>query len=72
MIIITCPECGAETKLSLVDADYEGARKCWKCRGLFKITIRDDKVVGFKSLSEEEFEQEQDIYKLKNKFRKSD
>ena len=71
MMTITCPECKVDGSISLLEANYDGPYKCWKCRGLFKIVIRDNKVNSCKTLSEEEFEQEQEIYKLKDKFRKS-
>ena len=72
MMTITCPECKVDGSISLLEANYDGPYKCWKCRSLFKIVIRDNKVSSCKILSEEEFEQEQEIYKLRNKFRKSD
>ena len=72
MMTISCPSCQVDGSISLLEANYDGPYKCWKCRGLFKITIRDNKVASCRKLSEEEFEQEQEIYKLKNKFRKSD
>ena len=67
MIVITCPKCQAETKLSLVDADYEGPRKCWKCRELFTIKIKNNELVSCEPLSQEEFEKQQEIEALKKK-----
>ena len=67
MIVITCPKCEAETKLSLLDADYEGPRKCWKCRELFTIKIKNNKLVSCVPLSQEEFEKQQEIEALKKK-----
>jgi hypothetical protein len=67
MIVITCPECGAETKLSLVDDYYEGPRKCWKCRGLFQIKIENNELKSCEPLSQEDFEKQQEIEALKKK-----
>ena len=67
MIVITCPKCQAETKLSLVDADYEGPRKCWKCRELFTIKIKNNELVSCEPLSQEGFEKQQEIEALKKK-----
>ena len=67
MIVITCPKCQAETKLSLIDADYEGPRKCWKCRELFTIKIKNNKLISCEPLSQEEFEKQQEIEALKKK-----
>ena len=70
MVVITCPKCEAETKLSLLDADYEGPRKCWKCRELFTIVIKNNKLISCVPLSQEEFEKQQEIEALKNKLQK--
>ena len=69
MIIIKCPECGAEAKLSLVNSSYEGPRRCWKCRALFSIKIENNEVISCEPLSQEEFDRQQEIQALKNKMR---
>jgi hypothetical protein len=70
MMSMICPKCNAESKLSFVDDSYEGPRRCWKCQELFKITIRNNRLVSCEPLSQEEFERLQEINALKNKFRK--
>ncbi len=70
MITLKCPKCGAETKLSLVDADYEGPRRCWKCHEFFSIKIENNVLISCEPLSQEEFEKQQEIEALKAKFRK--
>jgi hypothetical protein len=70
MISMICPNCNAESKLSFVEDSYEGPRRCWKCRELFKITIRNNELVSCEPLSQEEFERLQEINALKNKFRR--
>jgi hypothetical protein len=70
MMSMICPSCGAESKLSFVGDSYEGPRRCWKCRELFMIKIRNDELISCEPLSEEEFEKQQEINALKNKFRK--
>jgi hypothetical protein len=70
MIIIKCPKCDAETKLSLVDSSYEGPRRCWKCHELFTIKIENNELKSCEPLSQEEFEKQQEIEALKAKFKK--
>jgi hypothetical protein len=70
MMSMICPKCNAESKLSFVYDSYEGPRRCWKCHELFKITIRNNRLVSCEPLSQEEFERLQEINALKNKFRK--
>ncbi len=69
---IDCPKCGTEGSFSLADPRYEGPYRCWKCRELYTILIEDGELKSFKSLSQEEFESQQEIETLKRKFRKSD
>ncbi|MGD0795273.1 MAG: hypothetical protein ABR958_06790 [Dehalococcoidales bacterium] len=58
MVKIVCPKCGAEGKLSLVETSYVGPRRCWKCRGLFTITIENNRVTSSEPLNEEEFQKQ--------------
>jgi len=56
---VKCPSCETEGSLSLLEADYEGPYRCWKCRGLFNLKIEDNEVKSFAPLSEEELEKQQ-------------
>ena len=70
-IIIKCPDCNSEGSLSLVDPNYRGPYKCWKCKALFTIEIEDNELKSCNPLSQEDFEQQQEINDLKNKFKQS-
>jgi hypothetical protein len=69
MIVMKCPRCEAESKLSFVGDSYEGPRRCWKCRELFTIKIEDNRMVSCEPLSEEEFEKQKEIEALKARLR---
>ena len=56
MIVIKCPKCGADSKLSLLKSSYEGPHKCWKCRELFTMKIEHNEVRSLEPLSQEEFD----------------
>ncbi len=64
-----CPACGAESKLSFVNDSYEGPRRCWKCRGIFKLKILNNTLIYCDPITEDEFKQMQDANDLRNKFR---
>jgi hypothetical protein len=70
MISIICPKCNAESKLSFVGNSYDGPRRCWKCHELFMVRIKNDTLISCEPLSQEDFEKQQEINALKNKFRK--
>ena len=71
VIKIKCPSCNTEGSLSLIDSSYEGPYKCWKCKALFTIEIKDNELQNCNPLSQEEFDQQQEINALKNKFKQS-
>ena len=70
MMKITCPKCNTEGSMSLLEQNYQGAYKCWKCRELFTITIENNEVKSFEPLTEEEFQKQLEIDALKNKFKR--
>ena len=67
---IKCPSCNIEGSLSLLESNYEGPYRCWKCRRLFTLKIEEDKVKSCEPLSEEEFNRLQEIEALKAKFKR--
>ena len=70
MVKIKCPKCETEGSLSLVEADYQGPYRCWKCRELFTIKLENNELKSCEPLSEEEFEKQQEIEALKKKMRR--
>jgi len=81
MITIKCPSCGTAGSQSLLEPDYQGPYRCWKCRQLFFIRIEDNQVKSFEPITEErlkelqeehrqEEEQRRQIEELKDRFRR--
>ena len=64
---IKCPSCETEGTMSLVEKDYEGPYRCWKCRALFSIRLEDNKLTACEPLSEEELEKIQEIEAIRKK-----
>ena len=69
MFKITCPECKTDGSFSLVEPDYQGPYRCWKCRELFTIKIENNALKSCQPLSQEEYDQQQEIEALKAKFK---
>ena len=67
---IKCPECAVEGTMSLVESSYEGPYKCWKCRALFTVKLKDGELKSWEPLSEEEFQRQQEIKAMKDKFKR--
>ena len=70
MVKIKCPKCETEGSLSLVEADYQGPYRCWKCRELFTLTLKNNELTSCEPLSEEEFEKLQEIEAMRKKMRR--
>lgn len=70
MIKITCPQCGVDGSISLLEPSYQGPYKCWKCRSLFELRLENSKLKSCEPISEEEFERLREIHTLKTKFKK--
>ena len=70
LVKIKCPKCKVEGSLSLVESSYQGPYRCWKCRELFTITLEKNELKSCEPLSQEEFEKQQEIEALKDKFKR--
>ncbi len=70
LIKIKCSKCGTEGSLSLVESNYQGPYRCWKCRELFSIKLENNELKSCQPLSQEEFEKQQEIEALKAKFKR--
>lgn len=70
LIKIKCPKCETEGTLSLVESNYQGPYRCWKCRELFTIKLENNKLKSCEPLSQEEFEKQQEIEALRAKFKR--
>ena len=67
---IKCPACQTEGSLSLVESNYEGPYKCWKCRALFTIVLKNNKLMSCEPLTEEEFQKQQEIKAIQDKLKR--
>ncbi len=71
MMKIKCPKCDTEGSFSLIESNYNGPYKCWKCREMFTIEIKNNVVQSLKPLSQEEFDKQQELKTLRDRFRHS-
>lgn len=77
LIKFKCPKCDIESSLSLADANFQGAYRCWKCHELFTIKIEGNELKSYQPLTQEEFDRQKEevdkqkeIEALKAKFKK--
>jgi len=70
IVKIKCPACQTDGSISLIETSYEGPYKCWKCRALFTIELKNNKLMSCEPLTEEEFQKQQEIKALQDKFKR--
>ena len=56
--------------MSLVESSYKGPYRCWKCRALFTIGLKDGKLTFCDPLSEEELQKQQDMKAMQDKLKR--
>lgn len=69
IVKIKCPKCDTDGVFSLAEPSYQGPYRCWKCRALFTIKLENDELKSCEPLSQEEFDRQQEIEALKDKFK---
>ncbi|MBA7670326.1 hypothetical protein ES703_78471 [subsurface metagenome] len=69
IVKIKCPECNTEGSISLVESNYQGPYRCWKCRALFTIKLENNELKSCEPLSQEEFDKQQEIDAMRAKFK---
>ncbi|MFC1893038.1 hypothetical protein ACFLYR_03235, partial [Chloroflexota bacterium] len=67
---IKCPACQTEGSLSLVESSYQGPYRCWRCRALFTIELKNTEVVSCEPLSEEELQKQQEMKSIQDKLKR--
>lgn len=56
IVKIKCHNCETESSLSLIEPNYRGPFRCWKCRSVFMIEMANSEVISWERMSEEEFD----------------
>ncbi|MFC2122869.1 hypothetical protein ACFLRP_04205 [Bacteroidota bacterium] len=69
LIKIKCLQCNTDGSFSIADPSYVGPYKCWKCGALHTISIAGNEVISCEPLSQEDFDKQQEIDKLRDKFK---
>lgn len=55
IVKIKCRNCETESSLSLIESDYKGPFRCWKCRAIYTISMVNNEVVSWEPMTEDEF-----------------
>lgn len=67
---ITCPKCNTVGQMSLLDPNYKGMYRCWKCREFSSIILENNQVKSITALTAEEAEKQMQLKGLLDRFKK--
>jgi len=56
--------------MSLIQSSYEGPYRCWKCRALFSIELKNNELTSCEPLSEEELQKQQEVRAIQDKLKR--
>ena len=65
-----CSSCQTEGAMSLVESVYKGSYRCWKCRALFTIGLKDNELAFCEPLNEEERQKQQELKATQDKLKR--
>jgi hypothetical protein len=54
-VTIKCPSCSSDSSFFLVKNNLMGPFRCWKCKGLFTVKVRNGELEKCEPLAEEAF-----------------
>ena len=49
---ITCPSCQTTGQFSTSGGDYKGPYRCWKCKALYAVEIKNGKMISCQPMAE--------------------
>jgi hypothetical protein len=55
-IDIKCPACSTDSSFFVAKNVFQGPFKCWKCKALFTLKVRDSEIEVCEPLSQEAFD----------------
>ena len=70
LVKIKCPACQTEGTMSLVESIYEGPYRCWRCRALFTIELKNNELTSCEPLSEEDLRKQQEEKAIQDKLKR--
>ncbi|MFC1893745.1 hypothetical protein ACFLYR_06965 [Chloroflexota bacterium] len=70
LVKIACPACHTEGTMSLIESRYDGPYRCWKCRTLFTIELKNNELTFCEPLSEEELQKQQEMKSIQDKLKR--
>ena len=57
-IDIKCPSCTSDSSFFIAKNVFQGPFRCWKCKALYSIKVRDSELEKCEPLSNEDFEKQ--------------
>ena len=66
-VTIKCPACNTDSSFFMAKNVLNGPFRCWKCKALFTVKVRDGELTFCEPLSQEEFDKQKADKEAKRK-----
>jgi hypothetical protein len=53
---VKCPSCSSDSSFFIAKNVFQGPFRCWKCKALFTLKVRNGEIQLLEPLSQEDFE----------------
>jgi hypothetical protein len=57
-VTIKCPACNTDSSFFIAKSVFQGPFRCWKCKALFNVKVKDSELQLCEPLSQEDFDKE--------------
>ncbi len=64
---IKCPACNSDSSFFIVKDSFQGPFRCWKCKALFTVKVRNGDLELCEPLSQEDFDKAKAAKEAKKK-----
>lgn len=62
---VKCPACSSDSSFFIAKTVFQGPFRCWKCKALFNLKVKNGEIQLLEPLSQEDFEKQQAAKKKK-------
>ncbi len=66
-IDVKCSACNSDSSFFVAKNIFQGPFKCWKCKALFTLKVRNGEIEVFEPLSQEDFDKQKAAKEAKKK-----
>lgn len=55
-VTVKCPSCNSDSSFFIAKNIFQGPFRCWKCKALYTLKVKDGEIKSFEPLTQEVFD----------------